>query len=69
MLQQKVPEKPKEEDKKAAPKKKAEKKEVDYGLYEIPDYERPVLEKYEKGDEYVYGGREKTKLGKVSLWY
>lgn len=65
MLQQKVPEKPKEEPKKKAAAKKAEKKDDDYGLYEIPDYDRPVLEKYEKGDDYIYGGRDKTKLTKV----
>lgn len=60
-----MPEKPKEEEKKAVAKKKVEKKDDNYGLYEIPDYDRPVLEKYEKGDDYMYGGRDKTKLTKV----
>lgn len=44
--------------------KKAEK--ADYNEWEnIPDYERPVLEKYEPNAPPEYGGREKTKLSKV----
>lgn len=46
-------EKPKEEEKKdEKPKKKVVKKKADkeYELPEIPDYERPALEKYEKAE-------------------
>lgn len=32
------------------PKKAVKKKKDDYDLPEIPDYERPVLEKYEQND-------------------
>lgn len=32
------------------PKKAVKKKKDDYDLPEIPDYERPVLEKYDKSD-------------------
>lgn len=37
-------------------------KEKSYELPEIPDYERPVLEKPQEFEFGEYGGREKTKL-------
>lgn len=48
-------------------KGKAGVKEEDlYAWENIPDYERPVLEKYEPSEHPEYQGREKTKLSKVS---
>lgn len=45
------PEKKDEKEKKEKPKKIVKKKkESEYELPEIPDYERPALEKYEKSD-------------------
>lgn len=61
--QQKVPE---EKEKKPVLKKpKTAKKEGPEEWENIPDYDRPVLEKYEPGDHPDYKGREKTQLTKV----
>lgn len=46
-------------------KVKKEAKQDYYDWENIPDYERPVLEKFEKHAPPEYGGREKTKLSKV----
>lgn len=37
-------------------------KQKDYELPEIPDYERPVLEKPQEFEFSEYAGRDKTKL-------
>lgn len=44
------PEKKEEKDSKKPKKVVKKKKESDYELPDIPDYERPALEKYEKSD-------------------
>lgn len=57
-----------DKEKTAAAKKT--KKEGDNSLYDwekIPDYDRPVLEKFEKHEHPEYAGREKTKLSKVHV--
>lgn len=64
-MRQKTTEKGKDAAKKTG--KKGSDKEKSYELPEIPDYERPVLEKFEPHDPHVYEGREKTKLTKVRL--
>lgn len=46
--------------------KEANKDEDIYAWENIPDYERPVLEKFEPHEHPDYQGREKTKLSKVS---
>jgi hypothetical protein len=43
---------------------KASKEDIE-AWQNIPDYERPVLEKYEPNAPPDYAGREKTKLTKV----
>lgn len=45
--------------------KKATDKDKGYELPEIPDYERPVLEKFEPHDKPIFEGREKSKFSKV----
>lgn len=50
---------------KAEKKAKEEKKESYDDWENIPDYERPVLEKFEKHPPVDYKGREKTQLTKV----
>lgn len=45
-------------------------KKDDSSLYDwenIPDYDRPVLEKFEKHAPPEYAGRDKTKLSKVLI--
>lgn len=57
-----------DEKEKLAVKKTKKEEKYDYNEWEnIPDYERPVLEKFEKHAPPEYGGREKTKLSKVFL--
>lgn len=52
---------------KTAKKGKESNKDDDiYAWENIPDYERPVLEKFEPHEHPDYQGREKTKLTKVS---
>lgn len=46
--------------------KEATKEDDIYAWENIPDYDRPVLEKFEPHEHPEYQGREKTKLSKVS---